>query len=86
MIGKVVEKNGLIVITWNKDGFTFDTGFVPLPRGHPQDLSVAGVARRRKPSRRQISEFPEQPTSRVGTRRWPHLPRTQLWRRGHHPG
>ncbi|MGH3652644.1 hypothetical protein [Glutamicibacter sp.] len=29
MIGKVVEKNGLIVITWNKDGFTFDTGFRP---------------------------------------------------------
>ncbi|CBT75929.1 MULTISPECIES: PH-like domain-containing protein [Glutamicibacter] len=29
MVGKVVEKNGLIVITWTKDGFTFDTGFRP---------------------------------------------------------
>lgn len=29
MIGKFVEKNGLIVITWNRDGFSFDTGFRP---------------------------------------------------------
>ncbi|WP_159609148.1 hypothetical protein [Glutamicibacter sp. JC586] len=29
MIGKFVEKNGLIVITWNREGFTFDTGFRP---------------------------------------------------------
>lgn len=29
MIGKVVEKNGLIVITWAKDGTSFDTGFRP---------------------------------------------------------
>ncbi len=29
MIGKFVEKNGLIVISWEKDGFAFDTGFRP---------------------------------------------------------
>ena len=29
MIGKFVEKNGLIVISWEKDGYTFDTGFRP---------------------------------------------------------
>ena len=29
MIGKFVEKNGLIVASWDKDGFSFDTGFRP---------------------------------------------------------
>ncbi|UYQ79091.1 hypothetical protein OF385_08140 [Glutamicibacter sp. JL.03c] len=29
MIGKFVEKNGLIVISWNREGFNFDTGFRP---------------------------------------------------------
>lgn len=29
MIGKFVEKNGLIIVSWEKDGYTFDTGFRP---------------------------------------------------------
>ncbi|WP_417374446.1 hypothetical protein [Glutamicibacter protophormiae] len=44
MVGKVVEKNGLIVITWTKDGFTLTPDSARGTPRHPKDLSVAGVA------------------------------------------
>ncbi|WP_404291485.1 hypothetical protein [Glutamicibacter arilaitensis] len=38
MVGKFVEKDGLIVITWVKDDFTFDTGF--RPRYHEDTAKI----------------------------------------------
>ncbi|HJX79760.1 PH-like domain-containing protein [Glutamicibacter sp.] len=38
MVGKFVERDGLIVITWTKDDFTFDTGF--RPRYHEDTAKI----------------------------------------------